>query len=219
MFSWDFVNDIRDPGRKARAEKNEREITETPRPAQDTLEMGKVGQNEKSRFEGDSPVSGSLEEVAVTEKPKAQDTDVQSPAAQEPSSQGPVAPHSPTRSEERMLQRNPTIQSTATATSTLHSETKHTLFSIFNIPPLSIFARHFPTPTYTLKRMPWNLVPFAFSMFILVEALQYTGWIRVFGNWWTAWVKVDSTGVVGSVWLMGTLSVIGCNVSATILEL
>jgi Na+/H+ antiporter NhaD/arsenite permease-like protein len=49
-------------------------------------------------------------------------------------------------------------------------------------------------------------------MFILVEALQYTGWIRVFGGWWTAWA--DVAGVAGSIWLMGTLAVIGCNVSA-----
>ena len=54
-------------------------------------------------------------------------------------------------------------------------------------------------------------------MFILVEGLQHTGWIRVFGKWWAAWVRADSTGVAGSVWLMGTLSVLGCNVCRAVL--
>lgn len=79
--------------------------------------------------------------------------------------------------------------------------------------PFNFLARRFPTPIDTLSRMPWPLVPFAFSMFIVVEGLQYTGWIKVFGGWWAAWVRADSTGVAGVVWLMGMLSVIGCNVS------
>ena len=83
-------------------------------------------------------------------------------------------------------------------------------FSIFDMPGLRHFRKVFPSVTFVFSHMPWSLVPFAFSMFIMVEALQYTGWIKVFGGWWAAWAKVDQ--VAGSVWLMGTLSVLGCNV-------
>ena len=50
-------------------------------------------------------------------------------------------------------------------------------------------------------------------MFILVEALSYTGWIRVFATWWTAWVNVG--GLPGAIWLMGMISVLGCNAFGT----
>jgi hypothetical protein len=50
-------------------------------------------------------------------------------------------------------------------------------------------------------------------MFTLVEALSYTGWIRVFATWWAAWVEVG--GVAGAIWLMGMISVLGCNVFGT----
>jgi len=77
-------------------------------------------------------------------------------------------------------------------------------------PLLRPLAMAFPTPALIVTRLPLPLLPFAFSMFILVEALQHTGWIRVFGNWWKAWAEVG--GVAGSVWLMGTIGVLGCNV-------
>jgi hypothetical protein len=50
-------------------------------------------------------------------------------------------------------------------------------------------------------------------MFTLVEALSYTGWIRVFATWWAAWVEVG--GVAGAIWLMSMISVLGCNVFGT----
>lgn len=68
-----------------------------------------------------------------------------------------------------------------------------------------------PTVSYVVTRLPLPLLPFAFSMFILVEALQHVGWIRVWAGWWKAWVEVG--GVAGAIWLMAMLSVIGCNVS------
>lgn len=88
--------------------------------------------------------------------------------------------------------------------------------SLFDTPSLRPIKQTFPSAIFVLSHMPWSLVPFAFSMFILVEALQYTGWIRVFGGWWTAWAEV--AGVAGSVWLMGTLAVIGCNVSTALIN-
>jgi len=68
-----------------------------------------------------------------------------------------------------------------------------------------------PTASHIIARLPLPLLPFAFSMFILVEALSYVGWIRVFGGWWASWVKVGGLG--GAVVIMGILSVLGCNVS------
>lgn len=75
---------------------------------------------------------------------------------------------------------------------------------------LQAIPRHFPTFTHVFVRLPLPLLPFAFSMFILVEALSYVGWIRVFGGWWTSWVEV--AGLAGAIFLMGVLSVLGCNV-------
>lgn len=72
-------------------------------------------------------------------------------------------------------------------------------------------SHRLPTVSYVVSRLPLPLLPFAFSMFILVEALSHVGWIRVWGGWWKAWVEVG--GVAGAVWLMAVLSVIGCNVS------
>jgi hypothetical protein len=48
-------------------------------------------------------------------------------------------------------------------------------------------------------------------MFILVESLSHTGWIRVFGGWWAAWADVG--GVAGGIFLMGLIGALGCNVS------
>jgi hypothetical protein len=72
-------------------------------------------------------------------------------------------------------------------------------------------SRRIPTFTHVFVRLPLPLLPFAFSMFILVEALSSTGWMRVWAEWWAAWI--DVAGLAGAIWLMGCLSVIGCNVS------
>jgi Na+/H+ antiporter NhaD/arsenite permease-like protein len=71
----------------------------------------------------------------------------------------------------------------------------------------------FPTPTAVVAHLPFALVPFAFTMFILVQGLVSRGWISVFAYGWDHWV--DKTGTVGSVGGMGFLSVILCNVSLT----
>jgi hypothetical protein len=72
-------------------------------------------------------------------------------------------------------------------------------------------SRRFPTPITTLRRLPYPLLPFAFSMFILVQGLASTGWIAVFAGWWAAWVRVS--GLLGVVGGMGFVSVCLCNVS------
>ena len=68
----------------------------------------------------------------------------------------------------------------------------------------------FPTVTAVLAHLPFALVPFAFTMFILVQALVTKGWVQVFARGWDHWV--DKTGTVGAIGGMGFLSVVLCNV-------
>ena len=68
-----------------------------------------------------------------------------------------------------------------------------------------------PTSTAVLAHLPYALVPFAFSMFVLVQALVTKGWVQVFAFGWDHWV--NKTGTVGSIGGMAFLSVILCNVS------
>jgi Na+/H+ antiporter NhaD/arsenite permease-like protein len=69
----------------------------------------------------------------------------------------------------------------------------------------------FPTVTAVVAHLPFALVPFAFSMFVLVQALVTKGWVPVFAYGWDHWVS--KTGTVGAIGGMGFLSVILCNVS------
>ncbi|KAF1966855.1 hypothetical protein BU23DRAFT_584186 [Bimuria novae-zelandiae CBS 107.79] len=71
----------------------------------------------------------------------------------------------------------------------------------------------FPTSTTVLAHLPLALVPFAFCMFVLVQALVSHGWIAVFAYGWDHWVS--KTGTVGAVGGMGFLSVILCNFAGT----
>jgi Na+/H+ antiporter NhaD/arsenite permease-like protein len=59
--------------------------------------------------------------------------------------------------------------------------------------------------------LPLALVPFAFSMFVLVQALVTKGWVPVFAHGWDHWV--NKTGTVGAIGGMGFISVVFCNVS------
>jgi Na+/H+ antiporter NhaD/arsenite permease-like protein len=69
----------------------------------------------------------------------------------------------------------------------------------------------FPTVTAVVAHLPIALVPFAFSMFVLVQALVTKGWVSVFAYGWDHWV--NKTGTVGAIGGMGFISVILCNVS------
>jgi len=193
MATWDCVGDLRDPERRNRAKAAEaRGPILTNKPAHDAAETGAdepkpnaAGRMSVPTSEGQKMLNG--EKVVM---PSAGST---------------------THASDMNCQPRPVVEAAQGALEPRPSP--HDPFSLFAILPFSVFAKHFPTSTDVFRRMPWNLVPFAFSMFILVEALQHTGWIRIFGGWWAAWVRADSTGVAGSVWLMGVLSVLGCNVS------
>jgi Na+/H+ antiporter NhaD/arsenite permease-like protein len=74
------------------------------------------------------------------------------------------------------------------------------------------FIKRFPTFSGTIRRLPYALLPFAFSQFILVEALAYTGWINVLSNWLAI---VVGFSIPATIFVVGVLSVILCNVSGT----
>ena len=69
----------------------------------------------------------------------------------------------------------------------------------------------FPTASAVLTHLPLALIPFAFAMFVLVQALVTKGWIKVFAHGWNHWV--NRTNTIGAIGGMGFLSVILCNVS------
>jgi hypothetical protein len=76
--------------------------------------------------------------------------------------------------------------------------------------PSNILYQMFPTVISILKLMPFSLVLFSLSMFILVQGLGVNGWVDVWAHWWGAWV--NRTGAVGTVFGMGLVSCILCNV-------
>ncbi|KIK67893.1 hypothetical protein GYMLUDRAFT_216217 [Collybiopsis luxurians FD-317 M1] len=73
-------------------------------------------------------------------------------------------------------------------------------------------ANHFPTFFTALPRLPFALVPFAFSQFILIEALEHQGWIDVFAHWLS---KASQGQIHASIWLIGVIGVVMCNVAGT----
>lgn len=70
----------------------------------------------------------------------------------------------------------------------------------------------FPTFFTALPRLPFALVPFAFSQFILIEALTHQGWIDVFATWL---VRATHLRMYPTIWVIGVIGVILCNLSGT----
>jgi hypothetical protein len=75
----------------------------------------------------------------------------------------------------------------------------------------NFLERTVPTFVAILKIMPFSLVLFSLSLFILVQGLAVTGWVDVWAGWWGAWT--ERTGLVGAVFGMGLVSCVLCNVS------
>lgn len=77
---------------------------------------------------------------------------------------------------------------------------------------ISRLQSHFDTFFTALPRLPFALVPFAFSQFILIEALAHQGWVDVFAIWL---IKATHKEMYPTIWLVGVLGVILCNLSGT----
>jgi hypothetical protein len=75
-----------------------------------------------------------------------------------------------------------------------------------------LFTTRFPTISTAFPRLPFALIPFAFSQFILIEGLAHQGWIDVFGHWL---VKATKGEIYPTIWIIGVLGVIMCNVAGT----
>ena len=71
---------------------------------------------------------------------------------------------------------------------------------------------HLPTLYNAFPRLPFALVPFAFSQFILIEALSGQGWIDIFARWLVLATKEQ---MYPTLWIIGVMGVILCNISGT----
>lgn len=78
--------------------------------------------------------------------------------------------------------------------------------------------RRSPTFFTAAERLPFPLLSFTFSQFMLVEALVYRGWTRVFAGW-LSHLTVDVPATVFSVGLISIVlcSLAGTNILSTIL--
>ncbi|KAJ6535927.1 hypothetical protein DFH09DRAFT_1179172 [Mycena vulgaris] len=74
---------------------------------------------------------------------------------------------------------------------------------------------HFPTFFTALPRLPFALVPFAFSQFILIEGLAHQGWIDVFASWLRHATHRNPSSPYPTIWIIGILGIILCNLSGT----
>jgi Na+/H+ antiporter NhaD/arsenite permease-like protein len=108
------------------------------------------------------------------------------------------------------------MTSTAPATNTISPATSSTSFfdrKRSNLVSLRAqFDVHFPTFSIALPRLPFALVPFAFSQFILIEALAHQGWIDIFAVWL---VRATGRQIYPTIWVIGVLGVFLCNLSGT----
>jgi Na+/H+ antiporter NhaD/arsenite permease-like protein len=74
------------------------------------------------------------------------------------------------------------------------------------------FKTRQPTLYAAFPRLPFALVPFAFSQFILIEALNRQGWIDIFARWL---VIASGKRMFPIVWIVGIIGVILCNIAGT----
>ena len=70
----------------------------------------------------------------------------------------------------------------------------------------------FPTVTIVLSRLPFPLLPFAFSMFILVQALAHVGFINILAG---GLGRVCSAGYVPTAFFISFLGIVLCNIGGT----
>ncbi|KAF9931425.1 hypothetical protein FBU30_010263 [Linnemannia zychae] len=72
---------------------------------------------------------------------------------------------------------------------------------------LGRFQSRFPLLYGIGIRMPWAILPFTFSMFIMVEGLSHSGWIAIFATWATRLVP----NYIAATYVIGFISVVLCN--------
>ncbi|KAG2164701.1 hypothetical protein JADG_004440 [Aureobasidium aubasidani] len=90
---------------------------------------------------------------------------------------------------------------------------QHKTFVAFVASEYRWLQETFPTVMAVLSHLPFKLVPFALSMFVLIQGLVTKGWVPVFAYGWDHWVT--KTGTVGAIGGMGFLGVVLCNFAGT----
>ncbi|KAF8931624.1 arsenical pump membrane protein-domain-containing protein [Dissophora ornata] len=73
---------------------------------------------------------------------------------------------------------------------------------------ISAFERKLPLMHAIAIRMPWAILPFTFSMFVMVEGLSDAGWIAIFANWATKLIP----NYIAATYAIGFISVLLCNI-------
>lgn len=150
----------------------------------------------------------------VTAKPSQTETDSIVPQAQESQDSCNEALDSNNKEDDGRKNRDiePATQQESDTIPSTRSREPTTLVSLME-DAYSWCQETLPTVAAVLAHLPFALVPFAFSMFVLVEALVTKGWVSVFAYGWDHWV--NKTGTIGAIGGMAFLSVILCNVSVT----
>jgi len=134
------------------------------------------------------------------------------------SSQSTKVDHSDTRSIKDFAPSAPSPQSTGTHVAIDELIPKPMIEKqwweeIPRLPAIVEFSKdHLPTIYNAFPRLPFALVPFAFSQFILIEALSGQGWINIFARWL---VIATNKEMYPMVCIMGVMGVILCNISGT----
>ncbi|RYP55260.1 hypothetical protein DL768_000015 [Monosporascus sp. mg162] len=115
--------------------------------------------------------------------------------------------------DEKRPERDIEFQSHPSCNTALEQQSQHETLVSLTAKAYSWSQETFPTATVVVTHLPFALVPFALSMFVLVQALVTKGWVQVFAHGWDHWAT--KTGTVGSIGGMGFLSVILCNFAGT----
>lgn len=203
-FAWDhyrFVNKIPTGGvRKKRSDED------LPTPVGDDVVLQQLKRHRTNTVRVEEP-----KENIVVAPPVQTATEIDSTAsAQKPTIQ--------TRLNNTRSNTEDTAGTTNTTTPLRYQHTKADPFSFLTKPHVALqtykrrFAVHFPTFHTAFPRLPFALIPFAFSQFILIEGLAHQGWIEIFSRWL---VIATGRGMYPTIWLVGVLGVILCNISGT----
>ncbi|TFK31451.1 hypothetical protein BDQ12DRAFT_660477 [Crucibulum laeve] len=116
-----------------------------------------------------------------------------------------------TTSSATVPRQNNTLQNETNPSESEKPRLFNTQRSRFDTKYASLSA-HFPTFFTALPRLPFGLIPFAFSQFILIEGLSHQGWIDVFAHWL---VRATGRQMFPTIWVIGVLGVILCNIAGT----
>jgi len=96
-----------------------------------------------------------------------------------------------------------TVPDSVTPPSTASARAQHEHRSIW----MMAFERKMPLLHAIAIRMPWAILPFTFSMFIMVEGLSDSGWIAIFAVWATKLAP----NYITATYAIGLVSVLLCN--------